>query len=173
MTYLEIILTSENVEKRIRENLNYILDLIPEIKAMIDFPHNHPHHHLDVFEHTLNTLKESENDLEIRLTLLLHDIGKPHSYQDGVDGVRHFKGHAQKSCEISERILYRLGYGYDEIKRILYLIEKHDELIDLDNIIDRELEIKRLKVQYADALSHSPKTVEKRLMKLKEIKDKL
>ena len=44
MTYLEIILTSENVERRIRENLNYILDLIPEIKAMIDFPHNHPHH---------------------------------------------------------------------------------------------------------------------------------
>ena len=42
-------------------------------------------------------IKDSINDIDIRLVLLLHDIGKPFSYQE--DGnIRHFKGHAQKSA---------------------------------------------------------------------------
>ena len=164
MTYLEIILTSENVERRIRENLNYILDLIPEIKAMIDFPHNHPHHHLDVFEHTLNTLKESENDLEIRLTLLLHDIGKPHSYQDGVDGVRHFKGHPEMSANITKYVLKRLGYEDDYITYICEIISRHDTPLTEENIVANiDLSKVIFNVQKCDALAHNPAKNKKRL----------
>ena len=42
-----------------------------------------------------STKKNSPNDLDIRLALLLHDIGKPFSYQDDESG-RHFKNHALK-----------------------------------------------------------------------------
>lgn len=88
---LKLILTSENVVDCINNNLEYLLTIIPELKFMLGFLHKHPHHHLDVWEHTLLALKLSENDFEIRLTLLLHDIGKPFSYQEGK--IRHFKNH--------------------------------------------------------------------------------
>ena len=93
------ILMNKNVVLSIRNNLDELIKIIPEIKYMINFPHNHPHHHLDVFEHTLLALSFSNASFDERLCLLLHDIGKPFSYQDGV--VRHFKGHPEVSAIIA------------------------------------------------------------------------
>lgn len=162
------ILTSNNIIEEIKNNEEFLFLIIPELKNEVSFLHNHPHHHLDVYNHTLLALSNSESDFEIRLILLLHDIGKPFSYQDE-ETIRHFKDHALKSKEMSKIILNRLGYDNSFINRILYLIENHDELIDVNNIEDRELEIKRLKVQYADALAHSPSTINKRLTILNEV----
>ena len=49
------------------------------------------------------SLDLSEKDFLIRLVLLFHDIGKPHSYQEGE--VRHFKNHAKVSANMSKKIL--------------------------------------------------------------------
>ncbi len=173
MNYLEIILTSDDVYKQIKLNEDYIFDLIPELKSTKGFPHNHPHHDLDVYEHTLKAISVSEKNYILRMILLLHDIGKPFSYQDGNDGVRHFHGHGQKSSEIALPILRRLNFSEEDAKRMLYVIEKHDEIIDLENIKDRELELLRLKVQFADASAHKDIYVPKRINALKKIKEKL
>ena len=122
--YLYDILMSDNVEMAIKNNLYYILDIIPEIKFMIGFDQKHPHHHLDLWNHTLYALSLSEKDFEVRLSLLLHDIGKPFSYQEGE--IRHFKGHPQVSGEMSRIILFRLGYDKNIIDRICKYIELHD-----------------------------------------------
>jgi len=80
---IEEILIAQNVEKSISENMESLLKLIPEIKSMIGFEHKHPHHHLDVWQHTLEVLKNLDTkDLELNIAALLHDIGKPFSYQD-------------------------------------------------------------------------------------------
>ena len=115
--YLYGILTSDNIVESINKNMDYILDIIPEIKYMIGFDQNHPDHHLDVWEHTLCALSMSEKDFEIRLSLLLHDIGKPFSYQDGE--VRHFRGHQRVSSDMSRIILKRLGYSKEFVDKIL------------------------------------------------------
>ena len=117
---LESILTSENIEEEIRYNEDYIFSLIPELKYEVGFEQKHPHHSFDVWNHTIEALKHIEPNFELRLIVLLHDIGKPFSYQDGEDGVRHFKGHTKKSREISERILTRLNIEPKE--EILYVI---------------------------------------------------
>ena len=84
------ILMADNIVESINENLDYLLQIIPEIKYMIGFDHKHPHHHLDVWKHTLLALSNSQQIFDVRLTLLLHDIGKPFSYQ--TDGeIRHYK----------------------------------------------------------------------------------
>lgn len=48
MTKLEKILLSDNIIESINNNICYLLEIIPEINSMINFPQNHPHHHLDV-----------------------------------------------------------------------------------------------------------------------------
>lgn len=163
---LEKILLSDNIVKSINDNINYLLTIIPEIKDMINFPHNHPHHHLDVWNHTLLALSLSKKDFDIRVVLLLHDIGKPHSYQDGE--VRHFKGHPKVSSYISRNVLERLGYEKDYIEEMCYLIENHDNPITRYDLLNNfKLTTKRYLIQYCDALAHNPKKLEKRKEYLK------
>ena len=50
---------------------------------------------------------------------LLHDIGKPFSYQD--EEIRHFHGHPQISAQISKKILLRLGYDTNFINNVVIL----------------------------------------------------
>lgn len=165
---LKEILMSDYIVDSINRNMDILLRLIPEIKDMICFPHNHPHHHLDVWEHTLLALSLAPKDFEIRLVLLLHDIGKPHSYQD--KEIRHFKGHPKVSSEIAYDILKRLNFYDGEVEEICYLIKEHDLPITKKEInINKELTKKKFQVQLCDALAHNPFKLEKRIMYLSYI----
>lgn len=170
---IEECLTGNNVAESISEEMESLLSLIPEIKNMIGFEHKHPHHHLDVWQHTLEVLKNlNSKDLELNMAALLHDIGKPFSYQD--EEVRHFHGHPEMSCKMAKQILTRLGYDEEFIKRVSYLVETHDTIIapsNLDN--SSEMIQKRLQLQYADAKAHHPDKIEKRIKFLNDIKERL
>lgn len=170
----------EELENIIMENPIYYLDknmlftIIPELKVCDGFDHKHPHHCYDVWEHIKLAMQKSKPDLQIRLALLLHDIGKPHSYQE--DGeVRHFHGHPQVSASMSQQILARLGYSEKEVEEICYLVENHDNIINIDNVNKNNIELikKLLHIQYCDTYAHDPKYIGKRIMKLNEIKEKI
>lgn len=170
---LEEILTSDDVISSINNNLDYLLEIIPEIKDMIGFDQKHPHHHLDVWEHTLYAISMSDNDFEIRLVLLLHDIGKPHSYIEK-DSIRHFPNHGAVSAIMSKKILRRLNYPEEFIKEVCYLIKEHDKPITKEEISSNyTLAYKKYLVQKCDALAHNPDKLEKRKKYLKRIKDDL
>lgn len=158
---------------KIEENLEFLKEKIPEITNMIGFEHNHPHHHLDVWNHTLEVIKNINNqDLELKMAALLHDIGKPFSYQD--DEVRHFHGHPEVSSQISENILKRLGYDEKFVKDVCYLVRTHDTIIDPNNLDNSyKMIMKRLQLQYADAKAHAPSKVEKRIRFLDTISESL
>ena len=167
--YLYGILMSDNIVESIKSNIDYILDLIPEIKYSIGFDQKHPHHHLDVWEHTLYALSLSEKDFEIRLALLLHDIGKPFSYQDGE--VRHFKGHEKVSSNMARIILKRLEYKEEFIDKICKYIELHDIPIKEEDILSNpKMYSKIYKIQCCDALAHQPEKLEKRKEYLEKTK---
>lgn len=166
---LDKILLVEDVVQSINSNLEYLLRIIPELNSMIGFCHKHPHHHLDVWEHTLYALSFSPNDFEIRLALLFHDIGKPHCFIDG--DIRDFKGHPRMSKQITVKILKRLGYDDDFIKRISYLIENHDSPITSSRVNkNKELEYKRYIIQYCDMHAHHPEKLEMRIKYLNKVK---
>ena len=125
-----------------------------------------------MWNHTLLALSLSDVDFDIRLSLLLHDIGKPFSYQD--EEVRHFRNHPKISSQISRLILSRLNFKKDYIDKICFLIENHDipisdELIENNN----DLSIELYKIQYCDALAHNPEKLEKRKKYLCDMKEKI
>lgn len=160
--FLKNILISDDVVDNIRANLQDLILIMPEIRDMIGFEHKHPHHHLDVWEHTLYALSLSPSDFDIRLALLLHDIGKPHSFQD--DEVRHFKGHPKMSAQITEHILKRLNYNEEYISYICEIIKRHDTPITEEDIFSNTSLSKVIfEVQKCDALAHNPAKNQKRL----------
>lgn len=166
------ILMNDDVVSSINNNMDYILELIPEIRYMIGFDHKHPHHHLDVWNHTLYALSLSPRDFDVRLSLLLHDIGKPFSYQEGE--VRHFKNHPDKSFEMSKDILKRIGYKDEYVEKICFLIKYHDSFITDEMIADNyDLCTQLYNVQYCDALAHHPDKLEKRKKYLNDINKKM
>lgn len=168
---IEKILTGNNVAESICKNIELFLTLMPEIKYMFGFEHNHPHHHLDVWQHTLEVLNNLYvNDLELNMAALLHDVGKPFSYQD--KEVRNFHGHCEISCEITKKILTRLGYNKEFIQNVTYLVKTHDTIIEPNNLDNNyEMVRKRLKLQYADAKAHHPDKIQKRIKILNNIND--
>ncbi len=154
----------------ISANMDFLLAVIPELRFMVGFDHKHPHHHLDVWNHTLEVIRQVDSDLELRMAALLHDVGKPFSYQEGE--VRHFHGHPEVSSRMTQIILKRLGYDDNFIQNVFYLVSMHDTPIDVDNLDnDFSLVEKRLQLQYADALSHHPDKIAKRIEKLDVIKE--
>lgn len=171
---LREILLSDDIIESLESNLDIILDYIPEVRFMIGFDQKHPDHHLDVWRHTLYALSMSEKDFDIRLVLLLHDIGKPFSYQDvkyGDKVIRHFTGHAMISSKIAYIILNRLGYEEEYVNYICYLIKMHDTPIR-QNLIDDNIDLakKLYKIQYCDAMAHHPSKLKPRIDYLNKTK---
>jgi tRNA nucleotidyltransferase (CCA-adding enzyme) len=78
-------------------------------------------------------MKAIEPDLDLRLTMLFHDIAKPFTYSKDEKGVAHYKDHAQKGAEMAREILNRLKFNKKTIQRVTKLIEYHDyEFTDND-----------------------------------------
>lgn len=112
---------------------NEIFNLIPELKYEKGFDQKSEWHCYDVWNHTIATVNACDMNPVDRVTMLLHDIGKPFSYQD--DGEkRHFKRHSIKSVEISKIILGRFNVPEEDKNLILKLIELHSIKINLDDV---------------------------------------
>ena len=151
------ILMDDDIVLSINKNMEELLTIIPEIKDTIGFEHNHPYHHLDVWQHTLYALSFASKDFTIRLSLLFHDIAKPLVCTTDNDGVRHFRGHPDKSSEIAYLELKRLGFDEMFINKICYLVKYHDTPISMEDIeYDLDLQKTRYIIQYCDGLAHNP-----------------
>ena len=75
----------------------------------------------DVYAHLLATLDAtSESDVVLRLAGLLHDIGKPDTFQDG-----HFYQHEYVGEAKAKRILRRWKFPKDDVERVAHLVRNH------------------------------------------------
>ena len=100
-----------------------------------------------MLEHIIATVAAIAPEKHLRLTMLLHDIGKPEYFTMAADGTGHFKGHAKGSCEAAERFFARLRYDRDTAERVTALIRTHDIVIE-----NREPLIKRYLNKYSERM---------------------
>ena len=151
---------------------------IPELKDMIDFPQNNPYHDYDVLGHTIHAVEHCESeDLTVRLSVFFHDFGKPHSYQDGEDGIRHFKGHGKVSAEITDNIMKRLRFDNETRNNVVELVYYHDATFEIGkkyvkrwlNKIGEEQFRRLLEVRKADILGQKPNFEQSRIDKVNTI----
>lgn len=171
----ELLISNEDdFIEEIKRRKNDIFEFIPELKDEDKCEQNTPWHIYNVWNHTLVAVSNAPNDLDIRLALLLHDIGKPHSYQDDENG-RHFRNHANKSEEISRKLLQRLGYSEEKIEELCFYIKNHSTDIDLSKVNNTNYKkyAKLLTIQYCDCSAYNPSYVKIGMDKLDKIKNNM
>ncbi len=153
---------------------------IPELKDLIGFQQNNPYHAYDVFDHTVHAIEKCESDdLVVRLAVFFHDFGKPHSYQDGEDGIRHFKGHGKVSAEITDSIMKRLRFDNETRNNVVELVYYHDATFEVGNkYVKRwlnkigEKQFRRLlEIRKADIKEQKPDYEESRIEKVNNIEN--
>ena len=97
-----------------------IMPELNELKIEVD----PKHHHKDVYEHTMVVLDRVSPTLVSRMSALLHDIGKPKT--KGIEnGKVHFRHHEVVGAKMSKKILKRLKYDNETIKKVSLLVENH------------------------------------------------
>ena len=84
--------------------------IIPEITVMFNFNQNNIHHSYDLWQHTLTALGTIEPNPILRMTMLLHDIGKALDHE--IEG-----SHVQIGVDICRK--------YKENTQIIHAIEAH------------------------------------------------
>lgn len=151
---------------------------IPELKDLIGFQQNNPYHAYDVFDHTIHAIERCESeDLITRLAVFFHDFGKPHCYQDGEDGIRHFKGHGKISADITDSIMKRLRFDNDTRNKVVELVYYHDATFEVGkkyikrwlNKIGEEQFRRLLDVRKADVKGQKSDYEEPRIAKINNI----
>ena len=99
---------------------------LPEFDRMMETPQNNPHHRYSVGEHTIHAMCAVEPNPVLRLTMLLHDIGKPATRTTDACGIDHFYNHYKVSADMSREILRRLKFDNKTIQLVCQLIAHHD-----------------------------------------------
>lgn len=136
----------------------------PEISRMVGFPQNNVHHCYDVWEHTLHALDAVPPEPELRLTMLLHDIGKPKCFTEDAEGNSHFHGHPAVSAAMAEEMLRRLRADNATRETVVRLVAWHDRNIPrteegvakaLGELGERDLR-RLFQVKRADNLAQAP-----------------
>jgi tRNA nucleotidyltransferase (CCA-adding enzyme) len=130
----------------------------PEMLASVGFEQNE-FHRLDVFEHTLEVVKNCPPNILLRLSALFHDCGKPASLTVGEDNRRHFFRHEHLSTDLARIALERLRFSQQLTQQVTRLVRYHMRpfecgpaatrrlMRDLDQDLSAWVELKR-----ADAL---------------------
>lgn len=104
--------------------------ILPEWDFMEGVRQNTPHHKYDVAKHTIEALKNTKKDKILRLTMLFHDMGKPQMKTTDDQGIDHFKSHALVSEEIARKVLRRLKFDNETVKKVTRLVCYHDYRVD-------------------------------------------
>ena len=145
----------------------YTLGMYPHIIPMmchtVGFAQRGGHHFLDVFEHSLLAVGVIAPELVLRLTMLLHDIGKPFVW-DSSESLSYdrFDDHAAVSAKLAGKILRDLKYDNATRKDVVELIAHHNDILLPDPVNVRralarlgEVQTRRLvQVKVADLIAH-------------------
>lgn len=175
---LKLLVSPHPDHLRIAYEAGITAEFLPEFDLCMKTTQNTPHHCYTVGEHILHTLTNVRADKVLRLTMLLHDIGKPVVKTIDENGREHFKTHGDVGEKMTSQILRRLKFDNDTIRKVTRLVKWHDDRPEGSmksvrraiNRIGEELFPYYLEVQQADLLAQSEYLREEKLARLERVK---
>lgn len=136
--------------------------LMPELCPSVGFAQESRRHFLDVFEHSCLATALVPATLPLRLTMLLHDIGKPFTWEVDAEGEDAFPAHEAESARLADQALRNLKYDNKTRRRVVQLIAHHNDILLLDRALLRrqlsrlgdEALLELIEVKLADINAH-------------------
>lgn len=182
-TELKKLVTGAHAAEVLRAYPDVIGVFWSEVLPMVGFDQRNRHHCHDVWEHTLHALAAVPPEVELRLTMLLHDIGKPNCFTADEKGQGHFYGHPAESARLAGEMLRRLRADNATTETVVRLVTWHDKNIPrtrsgvaraLGKLGERDLR-RLLDVKRADNLAQAPeyRSVQGEIDKAEAILDQL
>lgn len=110
---------------------------LPEICHTWQFAQEGGRHQFDIFTHTKKAVALVPPTVVLRLTMLLHDIGKPFVWQR-VGQQDRFPGHGLVGAQLAGKILERLRYDKKTIAQVQQLVAQHERLLTADDVCLRQ-----------------------------------
>ena len=152
--------------------------IFPEFDDIMNQQQNNPCHCYTVGMHTIEMLKIIKPTKVLRLSALLHDIGKPLVHQVNDDGADVFPDHNKVGSERTKRILRDLRFDNDTIDKVSKLVMYHSHHFKVDKAdirkllcnIGHELFPDLLELAIADTKAKSNYKKEERLREIEQIK---
>ena len=174
---LKKLLCGKDPARILTEYRDVMAVIIPQLEPCFDLKQNNPHHCYDVYTHICKSVNNISPDWVLRLTMLLHDIGKPLVHTTDSAGVDHFKTHQLKSAKLSREITGALKLDNRSRSRIYDLVLEHDTRIPpvkksvrrLMSKYDDDFFDDYLRVRRADTLAQSGYMREQKLAELEAI----
>ena len=118
------------------QKLGLLKHFIPELEQGIGCEQGGAHK-FDVYEHLLQALQHSADKgwpLEIRLSALFHDIGKPKTRRKGIKKAYTFYGHEVVGARMARVIMERMKFPKDTTELVTSLVRYHMFFSDTEQI---------------------------------------
>ncbi len=130
-------------------------EFIPELDNTVGVEQN-LHHIYTVWEHLVRSLAyavKKEYSLEIRLSALFHDIGKP-STKEGEGRTATFYNHEVAGAKITRTILQRLHFPKKILGDVVHLVRQHQFNYNVGEVSEAGVRrlLKRVGPEYIDDL---------------------
>lgn len=162
---LSLLLCSEGAADVLLRFPEIFAEILPCLGPMQGFEQHNEHHCFDVWEHTVNVVKNVRPVLHLRLAALFHDCAKPLVFSLDENKTGHFYSHAPRGAVIAKDELKRLKFENNTVQKVEKLVKIHDTPIECDEVtvkkklnrLGSEMFFDLVELQRADNLSQSEK----------------
>ena len=101
--------------------------MLPELAIQVDYNQDSPYHQLDLWQHTVKTVRLVHPGLNLRWAALLHDIGKPYVRLVNKHGYSNYTDHELVGAELVTKIGRYLRWSNARTTAIHDLVRHHLE----------------------------------------------
>ncbi|WP_302826293.1 CCA tRNA nucleotidyltransferase [Anaerofustis stercorihominis] len=159
--------------------MDFITVLFPVIKECFNTYQNNKYHMQNVGEHTYKTFNNIDNVFHLKMTMLLHDIGKIKTKTTDAENIDHFYNHSDISRKMAKNILDDFKFDNETKYKILTLIKNHDKYMAPKNKyvkeklgeFGEELFFDLIKVRIADDESKNHELVKDNLKRFRDTEE--
>ena len=174
------LLVGEKAGDILRQYPDVLCQFWPQMEPLVTLEQHSPWHCWGGWEHTIRAVEAAPADGILRLTMLLHDIGKPGCKSTDEKGIDHFYGHPSAGAKLADQMLRALKFDNKTRERVGILVEHHDVQIPCQDRSIRkwmgrlgtETFFQLLEVKRADGMGQDYELVKDRFVELEEMKAK-